>query len=146
MKGKETFQKSCLFCAFGSKLQNEQQLKNYDILPVCNQIERLAFTMTSEMFNGPYLFDVRTHIDFRVFDRTSRTHSMSLVKCNYSLAHQKSVFFRAAKMINFLYRYKIITDLDTMNIQGMEPVFKNQLVESSLWKNGKSEVQFVEFC
>ena len=48
----EKFEKSCLRWVFGSKLQNEQQLKSYDILPVCYQIELLTFTMASKMLSG----------------------------------------------------------------------------------------------
>ena len=128
MKEMEKFQKSCLCWVFGSKLQYEQQLKSYDILPVCYQIELLTFTMASKMFSGRYLYDFATHNDFRVYDRTLRTQAMSLINCNYhSLAHQKSFFSRAAKMINFFHRHKVITGLDTMNIQ---PVRKYLMLEN----------------
>ena len=120
MKEMEKFQKSGLLWVFGSKLQHEQQLKSYNILPVCYQFELLTFTMASKMFSGRYLYDFATHIDFRVHDRTLRTQAMSLITYNYhSLAHQKSFFSRAAEMINFLYRHKVITGLDTMNIQAV---------------------------
>ena len=120
MKEMEKFQKSCLRWVFGSKLQYEQQLKNNDILLVSYQIELLTFTMASKMFSGRYLYDFATLIDFRVYDWTSRTQAMSLINCNYhSLAHQKSFFSKAAEMINFLYRHKVITRLDTINIQAV---------------------------
>ena len=66
MKEMEKFQKSCLCWVFGSRLQFEQQLKSYDILPVSYQIELLTVTMASKMFRGRYLYDFATHIDFRV--------------------------------------------------------------------------------
>ena len=72
----ENFRKSCLRWVFGSKLQYEQQLKSYDILPVCYQIELLTFTMASKTFSGRYLYYFATHIDFRVYDRTLRTQAM----------------------------------------------------------------------
>ena len=76
--------------------------------------------MASKMFIGRYLYDFATHIDFRVYDRALRTQAMSLINCNYHLlAHQKSFFSRAAEMINFLNRHKVITGLDTMNIQAV---------------------------
>ena len=55
MKEMEKFLKSCLRWVVGSKLQYEQQLKSYDILPVCHQNELLTFTMASKMFSGRYL-------------------------------------------------------------------------------------------
>ena len=114
------FQKSCLRWVFGSKVQYEHQLKSYNILPMSYQIEFLMFTMASKMFSGRYLYDFATHIDFRVYDRTLRTQAMSLIKCNYhSLAHQKSIFSRAAEVNNFLYRHNVLTGLDTMNIQAV---------------------------
>ena len=62
------------------------------------------------MFSGRYLYDFATHIDIRVYDQNLRTQAMSLINCNYhSLAHQKSFFSRAAEMINFVYRHKVIT-------------------------------------
>ena len=37
-KEMEKLQTSYLRCVFGSKIQNEQQLKSYDILPVCYHV------------------------------------------------------------------------------------------------------------
>ena len=120
MKEIEKSRKPCLRSVFGSNLQYEQQLKSYDILPVCYQIELPTFTMASKMFSGRYLYDFATHIDFRINDRTLKTPAMSLINCNYnSLAHQKSFFSRAAEIINFLYRHKVITNLDTMDVQAV---------------------------
>ena len=120
MKEREKFQKSCLRWVFGSRLQCEQQLKSNDILPVCYQIELLTFTMASKMFIGRYLYDFATHIDFRVYDRTLRIQAMRFINCNYhSLTHQKYFFSRAAEIINFLYRHKVITGLVTLNIQAV---------------------------
>ena len=51
MKEMEKLQKSCLRLVFGSELQHEQQLKSYDILTVCYQIELLTLTMASKMFS-----------------------------------------------------------------------------------------------
>ena len=79
--------------------------------------------MASKKFSGRYLFDFATHIDFRVFDPTLRTQAMSIFNCDYlSLAYQKSFFSRTAEMINFLYRHKVITGLDIMNIQAVKNI------------------------
>ena len=69
------------------------------------------------MFNERYLHNFAIHIEFRVYDRTLRTQAMSLINCNYhSPAHHKSFFSGTAEMINVLYRHKVNTGLDTMNV------------------------------
>ena len=71
------------------------------------------------------LYDLASH-NFRVYDRTVRTQAMSLINCNYhSLARRKSFFTRAAEMIIFLYRHKVINWLDTRDCKEYGTVCRN---------------------
>ena len=53
MKEMENFQKSCLRWVFGSKLQYEQQLKSYDMLPVSGFSILYTISISISIFFSP---------------------------------------------------------------------------------------------